>query len=239
MKTAPEKRPGHSRRTLLNGSNGLALGCLAAFLVAGWWVLTRSGIDLSNPNQVLQALGQSGWVGILSYIGLVAIAIIVGPIPSTPFTIAAGAVWGGVAAGIYGTLGLFIGSVAAYFIGRTLGRTAVKALTGKVLRLSNHRGERFLGWLVFFMHVIPVMPCEFISYGAGISGMSTSTYVFASLLGIIPSTFLLTTVGSALTMNLPLAIALGMLFLSVLVILPWGIRRYNWWGLREVIHFES
>lgn len=218
--------------------NMLALGCLAAFALGGWWVLTQSRIDLANPNAVIKAFGHSGWVGVVAYIALVTLAIIVGPIPSTPFTIAAGAVWGGIPAGIYGTVGLFLGSVAAYFIGRTLGRTAVKALTGKVLHLSNHRGEQFLGWLVFFSHAFPILPSELVSYGAGISGMNASRYAFNSLLGIIPSTFLLTNVGSALTMNLPLAIALGTLFLSTIIILPWGIKRHNWWGLRDVVRFE-
>jgi uncharacterized membrane protein YdjX (TVP38/TMEM64 family) len=223
---------------LLTLPNAIALAVFLLCLTIGIWVVSQSGIDFSQPDQLMQSVQALGWQGVLLYIGFLTVAIVIGPIPSTPVTIAAGAVWGAIPAGIYGATGIFLGSIIAFFIGRTLGRSAVQLLTGKVLYLSNHRGEVYLGGLVFMMHLIPIMPYELISYGAGISGMPALTYTLTSLLGIIPCTFLLTHMGSAFTVNLPVAIALVMGFLLAIVVLPLGVKRYNWFGLRDVIRVE-
>ncbi|WP_225913731.1 TVP38/TMEM64 family protein [Leptolyngbya ohadii] len=225
-------------RAYLTPTNLLAIGILAFCALAGWWLLTQSAIDWSQPTAIITSIQQMGLSGVLLYIGFLVVAIVIGPIPSTPVTIAAGAVWGSMTAGIYATIGVFLGSLAAYFIGRTLGRSAVRALLGKVIYLSHHRGQRYLGILVFVMHLIPVLPYDLMSYGAGISGLSFPLYAFCALLGIIPCTFFLTFMGSSFSIGLPIALSLIGLFLMVLIVLPWGIRRYNWLGLRDIIRVE-
>lgn len=50
--------------------------------------------------------------------------------------------------------------------------------------------------------------------------------------------FLLTYVGSAFTVRTLQAIALSVFFLVTLIGLPWGIKRYNWLGIRDVIRIE-
>jgi len=232
------KRTSQTRRRLLTPTNGLVLGTIVVFGIALAWMVSQTDVTGSDPAQIATWLGSLGWRGVLIYILFTIAAVVVGPIPSTPVTIAAGAVWGAIPAGVYGIIGIFLGSVAAYCIGRSLGRSAVKALTGKVIHLSNHRGELYLGALVFLMHLVPVMPYELISYGAGISGMAFPLYALTSFLGIVPCTFFLTQMGSAFTVNLPVAIALITGFLAVVVLLPLGIRRYNWLGLRDVIRLE-
>jgi uncharacterized membrane protein YdjX (TVP38/TMEM64 family) len=222
----------------LNAANGMAIAILALCTLMVIWLLNQSDFNLTSPDQWVSSIQRMGNLGIGLYMIFVAIAIIVGPIPSTPATIAAGIVWGPIPAGIYGSLGLFLGSLTAYFIGRTLGRSAVQLFLGRVIRLSNHRGEMYLGWLIFLAHVIPVVPCEFVSYGAGISAMSLPIFGIACILGIIPCTFLLTHLGSAFTVGLPLAIGLITAFVALITILPWGVKRYNWLGLRDLIQFD-
>lgn len=232
------KRASRKPRKFLTPTNGLVFGTVILFGALLLWTVNQADVQWSDPSQVARWLGNLGWRGVLLYIAFTAAAIVVSPIPSTPFTIAAGAVWGAIPAGIYGIVGIFLGSVVAYGIGRSLGRSAVKALTGKVIHLSNHRGEAYLGALVFVMHLIPVMPYELISYGAGISGMAFPIYALTAFSGIVPCTFFLTKMGAAFTVNLPVAIALITGFLAVVVLLPIGIRRYNWLGLRDVIRLE-
>lgn len=232
------RNPSLHLRSYLTPANLVALGILGLCLLVGGWLLIQSGIDWSQPAAIATSIQQMGMPGVLLYIGFLIVAIVIGPIPSTPVTIAAGAVWGPVTAGIYATIGVFLGSLAAYFIGRTLGRSAVRVLLGKVIYLSQHRGQRYLGILVFVMHLIPVLPYDLMSYGAGISGLSFPLYAACALLGIVPCTFFLTFMGSSFSIGLPIALSLVGLFLMVLVILPWGIKRYNWLGLRDVIRVE-
>jgi uncharacterized membrane protein YdjX (TVP38/TMEM64 family) len=223
-------------RALLTPQNLLALALLLGCGTAAGWLLTQSGLDFSHPQALVASIQALGNAGIWIYIGIVIVAIVIGPVPSTPVTVAAGAIWGPLPAGVYGVVGVYLGSLAAYFIGRTLGRSVVRALLGKVIYFSSHRGELYLGWLVFLTHLMPFLPYDLVSYGAGISGLSFPIYAVACLLGVIPCVFMLTYMGSALTSGLAVGVAL--LFVILLVLLPWGIKRYNWLGLRDIIRVE-
>lgn len=225
-------------RSLLKVQNVIALAILLVCVGIGWWVMAHFRIDQLTPAHVLRSIYLLGWPGILAFIGISALAIVVSPIPGTPLTIAAGAVWGPIPAGVYAAIGIFSGSMLAYFIGRTLGRSTVRALTGKSIHLSKHRGEVYLGWLMFLSHLFPVLPFDLLSYGAGISRLSLPVYTAATLLGTIPGTFFLTYAGSTLTFGKTTAIAIAAILLVLLVVLPWGIKRHNWLGLREVVKLE-
>jgi len=227
-----------SWRALLTLQNGIALGLLLCCGLVAIWLLTQSGLDITKPHEMVESIKALGWVGILIYIGFLIIAIVIGPIPSTPVTIAAGAIWGPVTAGIYGVIGIYIGSLLAYFIGRTLGRSVVRALLGKMIYFSSHRGEVYLGWLVFVTHSMPFLPYDLVSYGAGISALSFPIYASACLLGVIPCIFFLTCMGAAITGGPGIGLGIVLLFGLALVLLPLGVKRYNWWGLRDVIRVE-
>lgn len=225
-------------QALVTVPNTIALAFFLLCTLAGWWLVTQSGINLSSPQNFVESIKNLGGVGILAYIGFLIVAIVIGPIPSTPVTVAAGAVWGPLPAALYGVIGLCLGSIAAYWIGRTLGRSAVQALIGKSIYFSKHRGEVYLGWIVFVTHLIPVMPYDLVSYGAGISGLSFPIFAVANLLGLIPNTLLLTCMGSAFTIGFPIAVTLAIVFLVMLIVLPWGVKRHNWLGLRDTIRLE-
>lgn len=225
-------------RTLFTLTNALSLLFLLLCAIVGWWFFSRSGLDLSSVEAFVVSIQSLGNLGILAYIVFLIVAIVIGPIPSTPMTVAAGLVWGPLPAALYGVVGLCLGSIAAYCIGRTLGRSAVKALMGKSIHLSNHRGEVYLGWIVFVAHLLPVLPYDLVSYGAGISGLSFPIFALANVLGLIPNTLLLTHLGAAFTIGWPVALLLAAVFLAMFVLLPWGVKRYNWLGLRDTIHLE-
>lgn len=225
-------------RTLFKLQNGVALLVLVLCVGAGWWLMTHFQVSQLTPIHMLHSFHTLGWPGVLAFIGISALAIVVSPIPGTPLTIAAGAIWGPIPAGIYAAIGIFTGSMLAYGIGRTLGRSTVQALTGKSIHLSNHRGEVYLGWLMFISHLLPVLPFDLLSYGAGISRLSLPVYISATLLGTIPGTFLLTYAGSTLKLGVEFAIAVLAVLLLLLIVLPWGVQRHNWFGLRDVVKLE-
>jgi uncharacterized membrane protein YdjX (TVP38/TMEM64 family) len=225
-------------RALFTLQNGVALIGLMVCVGFGTWFLSHFQENQLTLTHVLHSFYRLGWLGVLAFIGISALAIVVSPIPGTPLTIAAGAIWGPIPAGIYAALGIFAGSMLSYCIGRTLGRSAVRALTGKSIHLSKHRGEVYLGWLMFVSHLFPIMPFDLLSYGAGISRLSLPIYTSATLLGTLPGTFLLTCAGSTLRLGMSNAIAISGLLLLLLVVLPWGVKQYNWLGLRDVVKLE-
>lgn len=232
------KRP-KKQQILCQRQNIIALTVLILSLLVYWWLRNQSEVNLLEPEGLRAAIQELGTLGIIVYISLIALAVVMSPIPGAPLTVAAGAVWGTLAAGIYSVIGGFLGGLIAYFIGRTLGRSAVYALTGKVIYFSKNRGEIYLGWLIFITRLLPVLSFDLISYGAGITGLSLPIYATATILGMIPSTFFLTYMGAAFQVGKLLGVALLVIFLILLVGLPWGIRHYNWFGLQEIIRIES
>lgn len=115
-----------------------------------------------------QAVANAGVWGILVYIAVISLSVVMSPIPGAPLTIAVGAVWGAVPAGIYSVIGGFSGSLIAYFIGRSLGRSAVKALTGRIIYFSKEKGEWLLGGLIFVTRLLPVLSFDLSSLGEGL-----------------------------------------------------------------------
>ncbi len=226
------------RRSLFHRQNLLPLGVVLLSLGAYYWASSHGQADILTPDGLKSAVAGTGLAGILVYISIISLAVVMSPIPGAPLTIAAGAVWGPLWAGFYSIIGGFLGSLIAYFIGRTLGKSAVHALTGKVVYFSKERGETYVGLIIFVTRLLPVLSFDLISYAAGMTGLSLSVYAPATLLGMTPSTLLLTYMGAAFTFGATASILLAVVFLAVLVVLPWGIHRHNWLGLQDIIRVE-
>lgn len=65
------------------------------------------------------------------------------------------------------------------------------------------------------------------SYAAGITRLSVKIYAAATLLGMIPPTFLLSYAGQSLTATIPQMVAISIVLLVLLVGLPWIAHRNN------------
>ena len=222
-------------RVLLTVQNAIALSLLVGCLVAGWRFLSFSALD---PSQLLQSIHDLGFIGKLIYASILVLAVVISPIPGTPLTVTAGAVWSPWTAGVYGTLGVFVGSVLAYFLGRTLGRSLIQVLLGKMIHISKHRGEPYIGWLLFLSHLLPIVPFDLMSYGAGMIRLSFPLYAMATLLGTIPGTFLLAYLGASFTISSWMGGAIALFSALLLIVVPWKIRQHNWLGIRDVIRIE-
>jgi uncharacterized membrane protein YdjX (TVP38/TMEM64 family) len=218
--------------------NFVALGIVLLSVFVYVWVSHQAHANPLTTQGLKQIISHYGLLSIFTYIAVIALSVVISPIPGAPLAITAGMVWGTVPAGIYSVIGGFLGSLIAYFVGHTLGRSAIKALTGKSIYFSNVRGVWFMGGLIFVTRLLPVLSFDLISYGAGVSGLPLPIYASATLLGMIPSTFLLTYMGQSFMVGLPLAIGLSVVFVVLLIFLPWGIHRHNWFGLRDMIHVD-
>ncbi len=218
--------------------HGLALAIAVACLLICGWLIHGVSPNLLDPAALKPALQQMGPWGPVVYMAVLALTVVVSPVPGAPLAVAAGIVWGMLMAGIYSVVGGFLGSLIAYFIGRTLGCSVVRVLTGKTISVVEQRGDRYLGWLIFFSRLFPVLPFDGVSYGAGIVKLSVRVYAAATLVGMIPSTFLLSYAGQSLTTTLPQKIAMFLLLVMMMVGLPWAADRYNWLGFRNIIRIK-
>lgn len=225
-------------RALATPANAVALLLVASALAAFWWFQTHPEQNVFGADGFRAYVEDLGWRGPLLYMLLIAVAVVVSQIPGVPLAIAAGALWGPLTAGLYSVIGGFVGGMIAYFLGRSIGRSVMRALTGRVLILRSERGERFLGWTILVTRALPVLSFDVISYAAGVSGVSARIYAVATLVGMIPSTLLLTYLGSTFRPTAGWGLTISVVAGALLVLLPWLLHRWNVLDLRETFRFE-
>lgn len=176
-----------------------------------------------TPQQLQQTLQQTGgWAPVL-YIGLFIL------LPAFFFPVAVLALAGGLLFGLWwGSVYTFIGAVLncamMFLLARYVGRSQVQRLVEQKLspqwqrRLQMADGkEGFL--LLIILRLIPAVPYNLINYTFGLTGISFSSYLLASAIGIIPGTFAFINIGDkTLEAGSPsFWIAIGLLVLLLVV----------------------
>lgn len=174
----------------------------------------------------------------LAYILLLALAIIVSQIPNIPLAIAAGMLFGTFRGGLYSLIGGMIGATACFFIARSLGVTFIRKTVGKIPCFTENCKEKHLVLLVFLSRLFPFFSFDLVSYCAGLTNIKARTFLVATFLGMIPMTFLFTSMGEKVMIHPSLALFLNGLVLAVFLVLPLLVRKYNLFRLNEYIEFR-
>lgn len=168
-----------------------------------------------------------------------ATAIVISPIPNVPIAAVLGMVYGVLAGTAIAVVGGVLGAVAAFWIARRFGNRTIRALTGRSVRFCGGCTEHTLSVIVFVARLIPVVSFDLVSYGAGLSRMRLHRFVVWTLLGMIPWTSVYTGFGSALFESPRLAVVLGAVLGAAVLLLPWFVRRYDPFGLRQIMMEEK
>ena len=113
-------------------------------------------------------------------------------LPGSALTLAIGALYGVIPGFFYNVVASNLAAGAGFFGARYLGRDFVaRLLKGRWKEFDEkaaRRGFRF----IFYLRLVPLFPFNGINFGAGLSKIRFTDYAFASLLGMIPGTFVYT-----------------------------------------------
>lgn len=166
-----------------------------------------------------QTLALGIW-GPFLIIGLMALAIVVNPIPSAPIAMVSGAVFGQVWGTLYVLVGAEIGALTAFSIARAFGSDLLRRLFGERIALGWLGSQNALTWMVFVSRLLPFVSFDLVSYGAGLTPVKTWRFALATLLGLIPVSFLLAHFGGELAgANMNRAMSL-LLLIGLFVAIP-------------------
>jgi uncharacterized membrane protein YdjX (TVP38/TMEM64 family) len=144
-----------------------------------------------------QTLALGVW-GPLLIVGLMALAIVLNPIPSAPIALVSGAVFGHAWGTLYVVLGAEIGALTAFVIARVLGHDLLRRLFGEHVALGWLGSQTARTWMVFVSRLLPFVSFDLVSYGAGLTPLRAWRFALATLLGLIPASFLLAHFGGEL-----------------------------------------
>ena len=144
-----------------------------------------------------QTLKQWGILAPALFMLLQALQVVVSPIPGEATGFLGGYLFGEWLSLLYSTIGLTLGSVVAFWIGRWLGERYVRKLVSK--EMWDKLGfivEAEGAILCFIIYAIPGLPKDMTCYLFGISPMPMWVFAVVSGLGRIPGTWVLSAQGA-------------------------------------------
>lgn len=167
-----------------------------------------------------------------------AITVVVGPLPSLPLDIAAGAFFGTVLGTTYAVIGREIGAITSFFIARAVGRDVLTQLLHINIAFCERCSDCYLAIFVFLSRLIPVFSFSLISYGAGLTSMSLRAFAIVTFLGMIPPTFAFNFAGSRVGSGQWLLILIGLAMVALLLLIPKLVLRYPSSRLAKLLRGE-
>lgn len=181
------------RTRRLDGPLALRLTLLVVFVVLV--IVLAVLIDVPSVGELRQQYAGTGLLGALAFSVVYALLSLL-PLPTTVFTIAAGAVFGLFPGVPIVMLGASLGSVLAFYLGRLLGRDAVQRFTGTRAEALDTLLARRGFWAVLTARLIPIVPFIALNYLSGLTALRMSAYLPATVVGIVPATLAYVAVGA-------------------------------------------
>jgi uncharacterized membrane protein YdjX (TVP38/TMEM64 family) len=185
------------RWAIAGGVSALIIGCCAWLVWTDapvYQFLVRLYVDKLFLKRILR---EWGVLAPVVFMALQALQVIISPIPGEATGILGGYLFGQWLGLVYSTIGLTLGSVVAFGIGRWLGAHYVRNLVSA--ETWNRLGfivEAEGAVLCFIIYLIPGLPKDIVCYLFGISPMPLWVFALVSGLGRIPGTWVLSAQGA-------------------------------------------
>ncbi len=153
--------------------------CLDIFAVV-FYTLSATKIisTLTSIEALRNFIADFGSTAVIIYIVIQFLQVVILPVPGS-VTVAVGvALFGPLWSALYSFIGIIIGSVVAFFIGRVIGYKAVCWIVGKDdldKWLEKLKGKDYL--LLSIMFLLPLFPDDVLCFVAGLSSMTTPYFL--------------------------------------------------------------
>jgi uncharacterized membrane protein YdjX (TVP38/TMEM64 family) len=177
-----------------------------ALLLAGLVAFFALGFDdylsldaLREHRETLSGLAaRYGLLANIAFIGLYA-AVVAFSLPGgTVMTLLAGLLFGVASGGITATIGAAIGATLLFLAAKTALGDALAARAGGALRKLEDGFQKDAFNYLLVLRLIPVFPFWLVNLAPAFLGVRLRTYVSATVIGIIPGTFVFASIGNGL-----------------------------------------
>ncbi len=226
------------RRRLIWG--GVILGLVVLGLVLVWGFRCRDLLwgeacyyfdvfaDKDRIHQLLEAAG--AWAPLV-FIVVQVLQVVFAPIPGEATGFLGGYLFGVPLGMLYSTIGLTVGSILAFLLGRWLEvHFVAKVVKPATLKKFDFLMERQGALVAFFLFVIPGFPKDYLCFILGLSEMSLRLFLILCTIGRLPGTLMLTLQGAKVYEGdyLFSAILIGLCLLLGLVLYFCRETLYTW-----------
>ncbi|RLI12379.1 TVP38/TMEM64 family protein [Candidatus Bathyarchaeota archaeon] len=141
--------------------------------------------------------------GVLGFLVSMILQAIIAPVPGEALMIIGGAVFGFLPAIVVGEIGGCVGALICFLIARKGGRAVVvKMIDKKGLEFADKWFKRHGFYAVLLARLIPFIPVDVISYGAGLAAMNIKFFFVATAIGMLPRVIFYSYVGEFAAKNI-------------------------------------
>lgn len=211
----------------------IVLGLILAFFILS--ILFTKNFNLFDIESIKIQIGSYGILSPIIFIILMALAIVISPIPSMPLDAVAGVLFGPVLGTAYAVIGGTIGASISFLIARFLGRKFIERIIKRHIDFCDACTDRYIVYFIFFSRLFPIFQFDIISYGAGITSIPLKKFVVATFFGMIPVTFLFVSYGDVIFFGDLFSVAFSTLLIVAIFVVPVLIKKYNIFGLKDKI----
>ncbi len=186
----------HRKALMAGGLLAFVVLMLAAIMYIGKPFLQLAG----EPEAFREWIDARGWYGWILFVLMMIVQVFVAVIPGEALEIAAGYAFGALEGSILCLVGEALGGVLVFLFVKRFGVKAAELF----FSLEKLRSLRFLqnpkkrDILFFLLFLLPGTPKDLLCYFAGLTGISTASWICIQMLGRIPSILTSTLGGDAL-----------------------------------------
>ena len=211
----------------------LKLLVLMLLVVIGVGLWQSGSVTGLEPKTLAGRIDGYGKWGPIALMGVMALAVLIGPVPTFPVTIASGLAFGPVGGMCYSILGALLGAIMAFYIARFVGREWMGRFMRGHVSFCGACSDRLLFGVVLTARLLPVVSFALVSYAAGLTAMRLPAYALATLIGMLPATIVYVLFGASLELSRTTLVFAGLLVVLFMFLLPPWVERHNLFGLKR------
>ncbi|MDA3855937.1 MAG: TVP38/TMEM64 family protein [Candidatus Woesearchaeota archaeon] len=186
---------------MINKKNLKILTYILFFLVLIVLIFIFSKYYFTDLEKTKEYILNFGIFAPLVYILIMAIAIIISPIPSFPLAVISGVIFGTLNGVIYTLIGAEIGAITAFYLARKLGRKYILKKFKNKLEFIEKIPENLLALYIFIFRLFPFFQFDIVSYGAGLTKIKLIKFATVTFFGMIPMVIVFVYFGSSIKIN--------------------------------------
>ena len=175
----------------------LALALLAGGV--GYYILSQTVFHLDST-ELDHFITNLGWVGPLVMIGLIAVEVIIAPLPGGWLALATGYIFGSLPGFIYAYSGNVLGAIVAFTLARYFGQPFLRKFVSDIKYEHYSQKLNRSSFGLALLYAIPLFPIDVISLLLGVSGIPRRRFLLIMTLGFIPNMAIMNFVGGSIAM---------------------------------------
>lgn len=203
--------------------------CLDIFAIV-FYILSATKIisTLTSIEALRDFIDNFGSTAVIIYIVIQFLQVVILPIPGS-VTVAVGvALFGPFFSSLYSFIGIILGSIVAFFIGRVIGYKAVCWIVGKEdldKWLEKLKGKDYL--LLSIMFLLPLFPDDVLCFVAGLSSMTTPYFLIMITITRLISVFTTAYSVDLIPFTTWWGILIWIILIACIVVAFWLVCKYS------------